>query len=449
MTTTTTTTAVLIAERTLRTSLSPLSGPEAISDTLDAQRGELIASNPLLNVCFLRPPLTSYKLLPVTSLKLSTNLLVSTKPKMAACATDDPDSESTVQIDNRAGSDGVGLGADSTPSRRASPEQANDVVARGMQKNVGFGRYNNTTHLGLRLRKTLVAATATTPSTELAAHASTVDTPLRLRESPIADTAITTSTSASSAGVNVLGWSNNEAQHSDEAPCLRGSDPAACPRCRTVFDIALNSNSAVLSECQPSSTAPSTPSTHTSYSGNTAAAVPECAVVSVAAPGPPLASSREQELVNGHANTIPASPPPSYSIVLETSRTNPSRTNPSRTNPSCTNFLVEDHSYPVDGDALPSYVRWEDIPPIYATLRGPSQPCMTSRTPSPSPPPSPSPKPSRISKRIPFSERYNLDPEAMEAAARAKARKTVDAELAALGIPRASSRAGCRVPSTV
>ncbi|KZO96083.1 hypothetical protein CALVIDRAFT_564349, partial [Calocera viscosa TUFC12733] len=333
----------------------------------------------------------------------------------------------------------IGLGAAPTPSRRASPEQANDVVARGMQKNVGFGRYNYTTHFGLRLWKTPVADTATTPSTELAAHAGTVDTPLRLRESAL---------------------------------CLRESPIA-------VTAITTDSDSASSAVSESSSSPPSNPSNDTSDSGNTAAAVPECAVVAVAASGRALASSREQELINCHTDTIPASPPPSYIPLLGTSSadfsrteissttstdssstnsssTNSSSTNSSSTNSSSTNSFLEDDRIPATPELLPTYKRWEDIPPIYATLRVPKLP-QASHSHSPSPPASPAPKythslrgdpplptpslsstlppspppsptPRQVSNRTPFSARYILDDDVMEAAARVEARKLLDKE---------------------
>ncbi|KZT62162.1 hypothetical protein CALCODRAFT_479357 [Calocera cornea HHB12733] len=93
---------------------------------------------------------------------------------------------------------------------------------------------------------------------------------------------------------------------------------------------------------------------------------------------------------------------------------------------------------------------WDDIPPIYATLRIPPEfakaPSNDSLCPSypssparselrvlpPSPPPSPTP--TRKSKRKPLHERFDMSPEALHASARAGALKQVQEELERAGL---------------
>ncbi|KZT60406.1 hypothetical protein CALCODRAFT_480703 [Calocera cornea HHB12733] len=107
----------------------------------------------------------------------------------------------------------------------------------------------------------------------------------------------------------------------------------------------------------------------------------------------------------------------------------------------------------LEGDSssedLPAYQRWPDIVPYYVTLRKPEEyaqamsepasPCPSypssprsdSSVLHPSPPPSPTP--ARVALRKPLSERFNLAPEALEAAARDAARKQVQAEMERAG----------------
>ncbi|KZO98883.1 hypothetical protein CALVIDRAFT_525849 [Calocera viscosa TUFC12733] len=371
-------------------------GSDLGGDQLDAQRGELIASSPLVIVCLIRPRSIPYKFILATQLKQTKPHLLDTTPKMAERTTSDDDPTLTVSSGNEAVvQGGVCLGADSTPSKCAGPEQATGVVARGMHLTVGNGRYNYTTHFGLRLRKTLVAATATTPSTELAAHAGTVDTPLRLRESalclresPIAITAITSSDSASSA-----------ASDTTTTPSITSNDTPPC--------------------------------------------------------------------CHEKAHTGPTSPPPSYSVLVEPNTSAPTNlssntsvpTNLSSNTSAPTTPILEVETISADAEPLPTYQRWEDIPPVYATLRVPAQYARVSNVLSLSSPPSPtrkstpslgptpsSPTPIRISKRTPLSERYNLDDNVMWAAARVEARKRIDKELASSRLNGGSTHAGRLIP---
>ncbi|KZO89635.1 hypothetical protein CALVIDRAFT_46502 [Calocera viscosa TUFC12733] len=321
----------------------------------------------------------------------------------------------TVQSGNRA--DRI----DQDITRPASPKQATDVVGRGRRNIVVnfLGQHNYTTLITHCLQVGPAADSASNSSVDSAAPADTVDmSALRLREGLITDTVI---------------------------------NPSADTAISAERDIAFSFNH----------------STDTSNSGNTAAAVLECTVVSAPAHGQALASSRKRELINGHARTTPASLPPSYSVVPHLSSTHPSSTHPSSTPPSSThiNAIIEDDSTVEDDDTLvevlPMYKRWEDIPPIYKTLRVPPEFAMASHAASCSPPPSPTPRdsnncrpstpplptPSRISKCTPFRKRYLLDPQAMEAVACAAALKQVQEEMERRGTGWAGPLAQRVIPS--
>ncbi|KZO91309.1 hypothetical protein CALVIDRAFT_568345 [Calocera viscosa TUFC12733] len=328
------------------------------------------------------------------------NIISITKPKMAECP------RLIVQSGNKA--DRI----DQDITRPASPKQATDVVGRGRRNIVVncLGQHNYTTLIAHCLRVGPAADSAANLSVDSAAPADTVNmSALHLREGLITDTVI---------------------------------NPSADTASSAERDIAFSFNH----------------STDTSNSGNKAVAVLECAMVSAPAHGQALASSREHELVNGHACTTPASPPPSYSVVPHLSSTHLSSTH--------INAIIKDDSTVEDDDTLvevlPTYKRWEDIPPIYKTLRVPPKFAMASHAASCSPPPSPTPRdfnncrpstppsptPSRISKRMPFCECYLLDPQVMEAVARAAALKQVQEEMERRGMGWAGPLAQRVIPST-
>ncbi|KZO90567.1 hypothetical protein CALVIDRAFT_568989, partial [Calocera viscosa TUFC12733] len=114
-------------------------------------------------------------------------------------------------------------------------------------------------------------------------------------------------------------------------------------------------------------------------------------------------------------------------------------------------------------DVPPTYKCWEDIPPVYATLRIPQQFAngfcshgggLPPRSPShsglssrPTSTP-PSPTPIRVSKRKPLHERFNISPEAMDAAARDGAHKQVQKEMDAIGMGWAGPLARDVIPTT-
>ncbi|KZT54968.1 hypothetical protein CALCODRAFT_485113, partial [Calocera cornea HHB12733] len=116
--------------------------------------------------------------------------------------------------------------------------------------------------------------------------------------------------------------------------------------------------------------------------------------------------------------------------------------------------IVEDDStvqeYSIADEVLPTYHAWEDIPPIYATLRIPPEFAGMARTEAPRPsytfssirhdsgigrPPTPPlPTPTGTLKRKQLRRRFDLTPEQMDAIALAGARKQVQDELVRAGL---------------